>query len=224
MQKSFANLGKLTAIALICATQVHAQSAEQTSDTPATSVHAHSSSDKNIYNGIFEDHEVKARTMADWQGDWKSLHPYLQDGTLDPFIQFKVEHEGKSSEDYRAFLDTGFKTDFTNVSIHGSEVSFMRGEKTIKAQYETGGYEILDYGSGKRSLRYVFIKSAGAADAPTYIQFSDHIISPKASEHFHLYWGEDLAEISAERTNWPTYYPIDISGSKILDYMLAHAH
>ncbi|ENH96888.1 zinc-binding lipoprotein AdcA [Gracilibacillus halophilus YIM-C55.5] len=31
----------------------------------------------------FEDSQVKDRSLSDWEGDWQSVYPLLQDGTLD---------------------------------------------------------------------------------------------------------------------------------------------
>lgn len=71
-------------------------------------------------------------------------------------------------------------------------------------------------------MRYIFKKTGGDDAAPAGIQFSDHAIAPKASGHYHLYWGEDRAKVLTELTNWPTYYPAALSGGDIVHEMLAH--
>ncbi|PTW37588.1 ZinT/YodA lipocalin-like zinc-recruitment protein [Rhodovulum kholense] len=39
---------------------------------------------------------------------------------------------------------------------------------------------------------------------------------------FHLYWGDDRAALLEEVTNWPTYYPADLSGEAVAQEMMAH--
>ncbi len=56
--------------------------------------HAHDEETEEIYNGYFEDSQVQDRTLSDWEGDWQSVYPYLQDGTLDEVFTHKAEHEG----------------------------------------------------------------------------------------------------------------------------------
>ena len=46
--------------------------------------------------------------------------------------------------------------------------------------------------------------------------------APGAAGHYHLYWGDDRARILQELTNWPTYYPANLSAGQIVDEMLAH--
>ena len=71
-------------------------------------------------------------------------------------------------------------------------------------------------------MRFVFRKVDGDAAAPGFIQFSDHKIAPQAADHYHLYWGEDRAEILKELTNWPTYYPASLSAEDVAAEMMAH--
>jgi hypothetical protein len=54
---------------------------------------AHKSDD--IYRGYFEDSQIEARTLADWEGDWQSVYPYLIDRSLDPVLAHKAENGEK---------------------------------------------------------------------------------------------------------------------------------
>lgn len=86
------------------------------------------------------------------------------------------------------------------------------------------GYQIYDYKSGSRGVRYFFEATDGDADAPKYVQFSDHGIAPGKAEHFHIYFGnEGFDALSQEMEHWPTYYPMDMSGDEIKEDMLEHA-
>ena len=40
----------------------------------------------------FDDSDVQNRTLSDWDGDWQSVYPYLQEGILDEVMERKAEH------------------------------------------------------------------------------------------------------------------------------------
>lgn len=177
---------------------------------------------KSIHDGYFADDQIRDRMLADWQGDWQSVYPYLGDGTLDPVMAHKAEKGDKTAAEYRAYYDTGYRTDVDRIVIEGDRVSFHRGAVVAAGQYAGDGHETLTYPKGNRGVRYVFRKIAGDADAPQFIQFSDHAIAPVKADHYHLYWGEDRAALLEELTNWPTYYPSALDGAQIVKEMLAH--
>nr|WP_245571522.1 metal-binding protein ZinT [Neorhizobium alkalisoli] len=185
--------------------------------------HSHSRDEKgSVHDGYFEDDQVKARLLSDWEGDWQSVYPYLVDGTLDPVMAEKAKHGDKSAEDYRAYYDIGYKTNVGRIVIKGKTVTFLQGEKPVSGDYETDGHEFLTYKKGNRGVRFIFRKVAGDDAAPQFIQFSDHIIAPQKADHYHLYWGNDRAALLREVTNWPTYYPASFTGEQIVEQMLAH--
>ena len=183
--------------------------------------HAHGANSE-IYNGYFKDDQVKPRTLEDWEGEWQSVYPYLLDGTLDSVMADKAKHGGKSASEYRAYYEAGYKTNVDKIVIAGSSVTFFRGKQSAKASYVTDGYEVLTYPKGNRGVRFVFRKADGDEAAPQFIQFSDHNIAPEIADHYHLYWGNDRAALLKELTNWPTYYPADLTGKQIVKEMLAH--
>ena len=49
----------------------------------------------------FEDSDVQDRTLSDWDGDWQSVYPYLQDGVLDEVMEKKAESGEKTAEEYK---------------------------------------------------------------------------------------------------------------------------
>lgn len=183
--------------------------------------HAHGAKSE-VYNGYFKDDQVKSRTLEDWEGEWQSVYPYLIDGTLDPVMADKAKHGDKSASEYRAYYDVGYKTDVDRIIIAGASVTFFRGKQPAKANYVTDGHEVLTYDKGNRGVRFIFRKTDGDDAAPQFIQFSDHNIAPEIADHYHLYWGNDRAALLKEVTNWPTYYPSDLTGKQIIKEMLAH--
>ncbi|MDF3606154.1 metal-binding protein ZinT [Paracoccus sp. DMF-8] len=185
--------------------------------------HAEGQDDKSrIYRGYFDDAQVAPRPLTDWEGDWQSVYPYLQDGTLDPVMAHKAESGDKSAADYRAYYDTGYQTDMDRITIAGDQITFHRGTAQAVATYAPDGFEVLTYEKGNRGVRFVFRKVQGDDAAPGFIQFSDHKIAPEAADHYHLYAGDDRAALLTEMTNWPTYYPATLDGAAIVAEMLAH--
>ncbi|TYC59823.1 metal-binding protein ZinT [Rhodobacterales bacterium] len=184
--------------------------------------HAHSHADSQISKGYFEDDQIKARALSDWEGDWQSVYPYLQDGTLDKVMAQKAEHGDKSAEEYKAYYETGYRTDVERITIDGDTVTFFSQGASLEARYESDGLEVLTYKKGNRGVRFIFKKIEGDEAAPQFIQFSDHKIAPSKADHYHLYWGDDRTEVLEELTNWPTYYPSSLDKEGIAAEMLAH--
>jgi zinc transport system substrate-binding protein len=185
--------------------------------------HDHSAeAERNVYKGYFEDDQIAERTLADWQGDWQSVYPLLVDGALDPVMAHKADHGEMTAQQYRAYYETGYRTDVDRIVIDGDTVAFHRAGGTVQGRYAGDGFEVLTYKRGNRGVRFIFEKVEGDAAAPRYIQFSDHRIAPAAADHYHLYWGDDRAALLQEVTNWPTYYPSALSRDEIVAEMLAH--
>ena len=173
----------------------------------------------------FADTDVQDRSLSDWDGDWQSVYPYLQDGILDEVMERKAENGSKTKEEYRAYYETGYQTDVSQITIdaENNTIRFVRDGIAAKAAYAYKGYQIYDYASGSRGVRYFFEATDGDADAPKYVQFSDHGINPGKAEHFHIYFGNDgFDALSQEMDSWPTYYPMDMSSNDIKEDMLEH--
>lgn len=183
--------------------------------------HAHNHDDP-IYKGYFEDSQVKERALSDWAGDWQSVYPYLQDGTLDPVMEHKAKQGDQSAGEYKAYYEIGYRTNVERIEIKGDTVTFYEKGKPLQARYAADGHEILTYKKGNRGVRFIFKKVEGDQAAPQYIQFSDHKIAPERADHYHLYWGNDRAALLEEVTNWPTYYPSTLSAKEIVREMMAH--
>lgn len=211
---------------LIFGAQAQGHGTDHSHDHPTDTAHEtaapHTKSQADISKGLFDDSQIQQRSLADWQGEWQSVYPYLMDGTLAPVMAHKAEAGTKTAADYRSYYETGYKTDVDHITIIGDRVSFLTKGTAVTAQYANGTFEILTYEKGNRGVRYVFEKTGGDEAAPQFIQFSDHAIAPRKADHYHLYWGNDRAALLKEMTNWPTYYPAALSGAQIVEEMLAH--
>ena len=147
----------------------------------------------------------------------------LVDGTLDEVFEHKAEHDGtKTPEEFKAYYDIGYKTTTDRITIKGNMVTFYDHGHAHAGKFVYDGYEILTYDKGNRGVRYIFKQLGDEAGVPKFIQFSDHIIAPQKSGHFHLYWGDDRAKLLEEVTHWPTYFPAAMTKDDILHDMLAH--
>jgi zinc transport system substrate-binding protein len=154
-------------------------------------------------------------SLSDWEGDWQSVYPYLQDGTLDEVFAHKAEEGDKTAEGYKEYYEVGYKTNVDRIVIEDDMVAFYKNGEKTSGKYQYDGYEILTYEAGNRGVRYIFKQSEDVEGLPVYIQFSDHGIAPADAHHYHLYWGDDREALLEEVTNWPTYYTSDLSGHEI---------
>ncbi len=173
----------------------------------------------------FADSDVQDRALTDWSGTWQSVYPFLQDGTLDEVMEQKAQAGEKTTEEVRQYYETGYQTDVETIVIDGEAgtITFVKNGVSAQAEYQYQGYQIYDYPSGSRGVRYFFAAVAGDEDAPAYVQFSDHGIQPGQAGHFHIYSGEDgFDALSEEMEHWPTYYPSAWIGEEIAEEMLEH--
>jgi len=206
------------------ATQATDVAAEETNESEEhVHNHSHDEEAENIHAGYFEDEQVKDRELSDWAGDWQSVYPYLQDGTLDEVFEHKAEEdETQTAEDFKAYYEIGYKTETERIVIEGNQVTFYENGQAHQGEFEYDGYEILTYEKGNRGVRYIFKNTDNAEGVPAYIQFSDHLIAPEKAGHYHLYWGDDRTALLEEVENWPTYYPSSMDGHAIAHEMMEH--
>ena len=202
-----------------------------TTDVEGKAIQPETGSDdkKTVQNGYFDDKDVKDRELSDWSGEWQSVYPYLQDGTLDQVFEYKsLLNKDKTAQEYKEYYTKGYQTDVSKIAIDGKKMTmtFTKNDgSSVTHTYRYDGYKILTYASGKKGVRYLFTATdSQAADNPyQYVQFSDHQIDPTKSAHFHIFFGSSSQdEILKEMDNWPTYYPGKLSGFEIAQEMVSH--
>ena len=173
------------------------------------------------------ENDIKDRTLSDFAGAWKSLHPYLLNGDLDKFCQHRAEEDEDSSTTKDTYLEkfkASWQCDAEKISINGNTITFTYGDgKTVSAEYTYAGYQPKLDDEGKiRSVRYQF--ETTSADAPKYVQFNDHGHEPGEAEHFHIYFGNDgFDALMSGKTN-PFFVKDALSVEDILDELMGHDH
>ncbi|AMO50370.1 Zinc ABC transporter, zinc-binding protein AdcA [Enterobacter sp. FY-07] len=179
--------------------------------------------ERKASEGIFDNKEVKDRALSDWDGIWQSLEPYLLNGDLDPVLEKKAKQGDKTVEEYRAYYKKGYATNVEMIGIEDNVIEFHSGNTVNRCRYDYAGYKILTYASGKKGVRYLFECTDSQSKAPKYVQFSDHIIAPRRSQHFHIFMGNVSQEaLLKEMDNWPTYYPYNMTKAQVVEEMLHH--
>lgn len=155
---------------------------------------------------------------------WQSVYPYLLNGDLDPVFKKKAEQDkSKTFAEVKAYYRKGYATDVDTIGIENGVMEFHRGDQSSACQYKYAGHKILTYVSGKKGVRYLFECQDAGSLAPKFVQFSDHIIGPRKSAHFHIFMGNTSQEaLLKEMDNWPTYYPFQLQTKEVVDEMLHH--
>lgn len=183
-----------------------------------------SEKEQQAAEGVFDVNDVKDRSLNDWDGMWESVNPLLLSGALDPVFQQKADKDtSKTLAQIKAYYRQGYATDVNMIGIENGVMEFHVGDKVSACQYRYAGYKILTYASGKKGVRYLFECPDANSAAPKYVQFSDHIIAPRKSAHFHIFMGNQSQDaLLKEMDNWPTYYPYQLSSQQVVDEMLHH--
>lgn len=180
--------------------------------------------EEDAANGIFATADVKDRQLSDWDGVWQSVYPYAKDGSLDVVFQKKADADkSKSFDDIKKYYLTGYASDITDIGIEDGVMEFTVNGKTSSCKYDYKGYKILNYVSGKRGVRYLFECSDTKSEAPKFVQFSDHIIGPRKSTHFHIFTGDVSQDaLFTELENWPTFFPYQLTKEEVVHDLLFH--
>lgn len=179
---------------------------------------------KTVASGYFEDKDIKDRELSDWKGDWKSVYPLLQDGSLDQVFDYKAKKSGSmTAAEYKDYYDKGYKTDVSDIKISDKTMTFVVKGQEKTHTYKYAGKKTLTYKKGNRGVRFMFEATDPDAGEFKYVQFSDHNIAPTKAAHFHIFWGgESQEKLWDQLENWPTYYPSNLSSFEIAQEMVAH--
>lgn len=92
-------------------------------------------------HGEIVESEIKDRPLSDFAGDFQSVLPYFEDGTLDEYITEEAEENEKSFDEMKQEFLEKRKSDYNTLSIEGNSVSFHTPSGTVSAEYEYHGFQ-----------------------------------------------------------------------------------
>ncbi len=188
--------------------------------------HGHGHGHHHGHDEITEE-KIKDRSLSDFAGAWKSLHPYLMKGDLEPFCQHKAEKDGDETTTKDTYFEkykASWASDADKVLIEGNKITFTyKDGKTASADYQYDGFSIKTNSEGKISgVRYQF--KTDSTEAPTYVQFNDHGHEPSKPEHFHLYFGNESFDALMESKTNSFFVKEALSVEEILEELMGHGH
>ena len=70
---------------------------------------------------------MKDRSLENYAGDWKSVYPYLQDGTLDQVFDYKAKlNPTMTAAEYKEYYTKGYQTDIDRIKIDKDSMEFYQ--------------------------------------------------------------------------------------------------
>lgn len=73
-------------------------------------------------HGEIVESEIKDRPLSDFAGDFQSVLPYFEDGTLDEYITEEAEENEKSFDEMKQEFLEKRKSDYNTLSIEGNKI------------------------------------------------------------------------------------------------------
>ncbi len=168
-----------------------------------------------------DDADIQDRTLAQFNGDWQSLLPMLESGSLDEYVEHHAEEHGEPVDEVREEIAENWSCEVEKVSIDGDTITFVYADgTTVSAEYSYAGYMAMKDEDGDiTGVRYQF--ETDGADAPKYVQLNDHgYTSTNEVEHFHLYFGEEGFEALAESESNPFFVPAAFGAEDVLEELM----
>lgn len=171
--------------------------------------------------------DIKDRSLSEFTGAWRSLHPLVLSGALDAYLE-RLAAEDEDSETTKETYFDKYKTAWTcraeEISVDGNSVTYTYQDGTsCSAEYTYAGYSIKKNEDGEiKSVRYQFETNSG--NAPKYLQFNDHGYKPGEPEHFHVYFGNEGFEALMDSEFNPFFVPAEFSTDEIIESLTSHNH
>ncbi len=195
---------------------------------------------EEIVEGMEHEHEhetileadIKDRPLSDFLGDYQSVLPYFENGTLDAYISQEAEEHEKSFDTMKQeFLKRKF-SDYKTISIQDSSVTVTTSSGSMSGEYAYTGFQTEKDDDGDiRSVWYGYKIKSPIAGMPMYLTFNDHEIGETHSEedeqtkHIHMRYGNDSIEALMDVDDWaPTYFVSDATAEEIRTAITEHTH
>lgn len=173
-----------------------------------------------------KEEEIKDRSLAEFNGEWKSLMPFLNNGDLDKYVEHKAEEEAETKENITKKLSEKWECEATDITVNDNKIIFTyKDGKTMEAEYSYSGYVPVKNEDGDiTGVRYQF--ETKSDNAPKYVQFNDHGHEPAEKvEHFHIYFGNDGFDSLTNSSSNPFFVPKATTAEEVLEDLLeGHDH
>jgi zinc transport system substrate-binding protein len=187
--------------------------------------------DDHHHDEDFGPADVKDRSLAEWNGQWISIHLAMRDPSFEPYYEARSEVLELNLAETREDYVKHWRTDYPEISISGNRVTFRGNGGTISADYQARGYQVVETSSGAH--RVWFNYETNTPSVPRRIIINDHGYKPRESGeededghplHFHLKYGnESVADLVADSGWVPTYFPAGIPASIQAEVMIGHS-
>ncbi|MBR0031005.1 MAG: zinc ABC transporter substrate-binding protein [Treponema sp.] len=151
--------------------------------------HSHSHSSE------IHEHDIKDRTLSEFNGEWQSLYPVLTSGKLEEYVEHQAKEKGKSEKDMQKEIEAKWNCGVKLVKVGGDKITLTYDNgKSVTGKYSYAGYAVKKNDEGKiTNVRYKFETSD--KNAPKYVMFNDHGYAPSDDvAHFHFYFGNNSFE------------------------------
>ena len=153
-----------------------------------------------------EEKGVKNRELTDFDGEWKSLYPYILSGQLDDAC---VLNPGERTyEECVYHYQNNFKTDIVNMIIKDNSITYIYDNGlSATSEYINRGPVIVEWTPGTFSGFYQYEAKDKEANVPKFILLNDHNNGPAKAEHIHLRTGDSFFEtVDRENKVWGMFY------------------
>ena len=89
---------------------------------------------------MFDDKDVKDRNLADWEGVWQSVYPYLLNGDLDPVFKKKAaKDKSKTFAEVKAYYRKGMLPMWIPSALKTASWSFIAATNPAPVSISTPG-------------------------------------------------------------------------------------
>lgn len=178
----------------------------------------------------FNPADVKDRPMSDFNGQWISGIPLINDGSLDEYIEHIAAENESAFDEQKAALLKRWTSDYDNITIEKDTLTI----NNISGKYEYKGYQIVESDHGT-SVWYNFQIVTPIAGLPGYLTFNDHGYGSEAEHdeedeheeiaHMHLKYGDNGFDALIANEDWSAFYfDSSYSGEEIGKFMAGHEH
>lgn len=180
---------------------------------------------EHSHSSEIDEHDIKDRSLAEFNGTWQSLYPVLMSDGLSEYIEHQAEEKGKSESEMKAEIAAKWNCGAKSVKVSGNKITITYDSgKSVSGKYSYAGYAVKRNEEGKiTNVRYKF--ESKDKNVPKYVMFNDHGYAPaKEVAHFHFYFGDNgFAEFMDSKVN-SYFVSSKLSAHECEDLLLGHNH